>query len=78
MTRIDNERLDFIAKHYINDLTCLSDSEKMDLFERAYDHSVFCNTWQELMEYIDGKKVEIIVYGKMQPEPRALDFGSWD
>jgi len=78
MTSIDNNRLDCLAKHYINDLTCIGEGEKMDLFERAYNHSVFCDTWLELRNYIDGKKVEIILYGKMKPEPRAMDFGSWE
>ena len=78
MTANEHDRLDEIAQYYIDELTCLSDLEKDDLMARAFSHSVFCNSWLELKKYIDGKKVEIIISGKMQPDPEAMDFGSWE
>lgn len=73
-----NDILDFRAKCYIRNLTCLNDEEKEMLMERAFCQSVFYESWEQFQKYIDGKKVEIILYGKMKPDPKAMDFGSWE
>lgn len=78
MTINEHDRLDEIARYYIEGLTCLGDTEKNELLEVSCGHSVFCNSWIELKKYIDGKRVEIIIFGKIKPDPEALDFGSWE
>ena len=71
------EQLELAAERYILSLTAINEVEKEELIERANLHVIFCDTWLELKKYIDGKEVEIILYGKMKPDPRAMDFGSW-
>lgn len=73
-----NDRLNIRAESYIRDLTCLDDEEKRMLMKRAFCQSVFYESWEQFQKYIDGKKVEIILYGKMKPDPKAMDFGSWE
>ena len=72
------EQLELASERYVLSLTAIGDIEKEELIERANLHAIFCDTWLELKKYIDGKEVEIILYGKMKPDPKAMDFGSFE
>lgn len=72
------DELEVAAGCYVDSLTCISEVEKDELKDRAVNHAIFCDNWKQLVKYIDSKEGEIILYGKMKPDPKALDFGSFE